>query len=89
MDAERASLDGAPIIYLHAKASVFNNELAVVSSANLNGRSMRWDTEAGLAFRKPEEGSMFREVLQQSVLDSSLQRAEWLGAADAAGCLHR
>ncbi|MDF0595637.1 phospholipase D family protein [Psychromarinibacter halotolerans] len=63
MDAERASLDGAPIIYLHAKASVFNNELAVVSSANLNGRSMRWDTEAGLAFRKPEDVTMIREAL--------------------------
>ena len=44
----RDSLSGAPIIYIHAKVSIFDRREAIVSSANLNGRSMRWDTECGL-----------------------------------------
>jgi len=39
---------GAPLIYVHAKLSIFDDQSAVVSSANLNGRSLRWDTEAGV-----------------------------------------
>ncbi|WP_179381106.1 phospholipase D-like domain-containing protein [Jannaschia marina] len=42
------SLYGAPLIYLHAKLSIFDDTLAIVSSANLNGRSFYWDTEAGV-----------------------------------------
>lgn len=43
----RAKLYGAPLIYLHAKVSIFDDQRAIVSSANLNGRSLHWDTEAG------------------------------------------
>ncbi|WP_246831289.1 phospholipase D family protein [Pseudotabrizicola formosa] len=49
----RDLLAKAPLIYIHAKVSVFDH-LAIISSANLNGRSMRWDTEAGVAFTRPE-----------------------------------
>lgn len=45
----RDKLNGAPIVYIHAKVSVFDDNAAIVSSANLNGRSLRWDTEAGVA----------------------------------------
>jgi phosphatidylserine/phosphatidylglycerophosphate/cardiolipin synthase-like enzyme len=44
----RAQLKGAPLVYIHAKVSIFDDHQAIVSSANLNGRSLRWDTEAGL-----------------------------------------
>ena len=44
----RALLYGAPIVYIHSKVSIFDDAAAIVSSANLNGRSLRWDTEAGL-----------------------------------------
>jgi phosphatidylserine/phosphatidylglycerophosphate/cardiolipin synthase-like enzyme len=44
----RDQLHGAPLVYVHAKVSVFDDTGAIVSSANLNGRSMRWDTEAGV-----------------------------------------
>ncbi|WP_284164805.1 phospholipase D-like domain-containing protein [Frigidibacter sp. SD6-1] len=44
----RASPEGAPLIYIHSKVSLFDETAAIVSSANLNGRSLRWDTEAGL-----------------------------------------
>lgn len=45
----------APIIYLHAKASIFDDHTGIVSSANLNGRSMSWDTEAGVATQTDAE----------------------------------
>ncbi len=45
---DRDTLDRAPLIYVHAKVSIFDDRAAVVSSANLNGRSFYWDTEAGV-----------------------------------------
>ncbi len=54
ISTDRASLHGAPLVYLHAKVSVFDGRAAIVSSANLNGRSMRWDTEAGLHLDQPD-----------------------------------
>lgn len=47
-ESGRATLHGAPIVYIHSKVSFFDDTAAIVSSANLNGRSLRWDTEAGL-----------------------------------------
>ncbi len=46
---------GAPLVYVHAKVSVFDDVAAVVSSANLNGRSLRWDTEAGVYLNAPND----------------------------------
>lgn len=51
----REVLHGAPIIYIHAKVSVFDDSAAIVSSANLNGRSLRWDTEAGVVLRERDQ----------------------------------
>lgn len=47
-DDRRDRLHAAPLVYVHAKVSIFDNTSAIVSSANLNGRSFRWDTEAGV-----------------------------------------
>ena len=44
----RDTLAGSSIIYVHAKVSIFDDTSAIVSSANLNGRSLYWDTEAGV-----------------------------------------
>lgn len=41
-------LTGSPMIYLHSKVLITDGCFAMVGSANLNGRSMRWDTEAAL-----------------------------------------
>ena len=49
----RDMLSGSPIIYVHSKVAVFDRELAIIGSANLNGRSMRWDTEAAIACSHP------------------------------------
>ena len=49
----RDTLCGSPIIYVHSKVSIFDQDRAIVSSANLNGRSMNWDTEAGVMLNDP------------------------------------
>jgi phospholipase D1/2 len=55
----------APIVYVHAKVSVFDGRAAVVSSANLNGRSHRWDTEAGVALEAPDQAAFLQERLMR------------------------
>ena len=63
-----------PIIYLHAKVSLFDEHTGIVSSANLNGRSMRWDTEAGI---RTENAKEVAQIKQRCF-------AHWLGdGADA------
>lgn len=46
--AGRDNLHGAEIIYVHSKIAIADDNDAIVGSANLNGRSMRWDTEAAV-----------------------------------------
>ncbi|HMO72818.1 MAG TPA: phospholipase D-like domain-containing protein [Paracoccaceae bacterium] len=62
-DGGRAQLKGAPLVYIHAKVSIFDGECAIVSSANLNGRSLRWDTEAGVVMTRPDEVAALRRRL--------------------------
>lgn len=62
-DRSRAQLKGAPLVYIHAKVSLFDATRAIVSSANLNGRSLRWDTEAGLVIDRPETVAGLRRRL--------------------------
>ncbi|QFT64168.1 phosphatidylserine/phosphatidylglycerophosphate/cardiolipin synthase family protein [Roseivivax sp. THAF30] len=45
------SLHGAAPIYVHAKVVIIDGDFGLVGSANLNGRSLRWDTEASILFR--------------------------------------
>lgn len=59
----RAQLRGAHLIYIHAKVSIFDDRAAIVSSANLNGRSMRWDTEAGVVLTDTGTVSDLRQRL--------------------------
>nr|WP_244867584.1 phospholipase D-like domain-containing protein [Vannielia litorea] len=59
----RVALRGAPMIYVHAKLSVFDDRAAIVSSANLNGRSLRWDTEAGVEVAAEETQNIRERVL--------------------------
>lgn len=57
----RDRMHGAPLVYIHAKVSVFDNTAAIVSSANLNGRSLHWDTEAGVFLHRKEDAIALRE----------------------------
>lgn len=62
----------APIIYLHAKVSVFDDHTGIISSANLNGRSLNWDTEAGVCAETKAEVAQIKERCF----------SHWLGAGD-------
>ncbi|WP_137109879.1 phospholipase D-like domain-containing protein [Rhodobacter sp. SY28-1] len=64
-DRGRAQLKGAPLVYIHAKVSIFDDHRAIVSSANLNGRSLRWDTEAGLVLTDPATVGGLRQRLME------------------------
>ena len=71
----RDTLCHSPIIYVHAKVSIFDEDHAVISSANLNGRSLRWDTEAGVSLELRQEVSGLRHRILRHWL--------WEGAEDA------
>jgi phospholipase D1/2 len=64
----RDRLLGAPLIYVHAKVSIFDTASAIISSANLNARSFFWDTEAGVKLTDRQD----IETLRQRVM------AHWL-----------
>ncbi len=60
---DRDALQDAPIIYVHSKVSVFDDNRAILSSANLNGRSLRWDTEAGLDITQSDQVAALRTAV--------------------------
>ena len=70
-DAEtgRGQAYGSGIVYLHSKVVIADDRAALVSSANLNGRSFRWDTEAGLLWTEEASIRELRERLWHSHLD--------------------
>ena len=41
----------------------FDDRAAIVSSANLNGRSLRWDSEAGVVLTDPRDVGTLRQRL--------------------------
>jgi len=47
-------LSGSPVIYVHSKVLMTDRDFAMIGSANLNGRSLRWDTEAALRITQPD-----------------------------------
>ncbi len=56
-------LSGSPIIHVHNKVLVVDDTFALVGSANLNGRSLRWDTEAALCVTDLERINLLRRTL--------------------------
>ena len=81
ISTNRATLRGSPIVYLHAKVSIFDDRAAIVSSANLNGRSMNWDTEAGGMLTDGAEVDRVRRAvtgawLPEHVPDAAFQPSE-------------
>ncbi len=50
-DAEGPAIDNAAPIYLHSKVTLVDDTSAMIGSANMNGRSMRWDIEASALIR--------------------------------------
>jgi hypothetical protein len=56
-------LAGSPIIYVHNKVLVRDDDYALIGSANLNGRSMQWDTEAAVRITAPDRMRAVRQKL--------------------------
>ncbi len=79
-------LQGSPVIHLHSKVLITDQSFALVGSANLNGRSMRWDTEAALRITDPGRISTlwetlarhwWRDHLTETMLDPKLALQAW------------
>ncbi|SNT35417.1 phospholipase D family protein [Tropicimonas sediminicola] len=88
----RDTLCGAPIIYVHAKVACIDDERALVSSANLNGRSLWWDTEAGVALDDPRDVRHLRQRVMRhwlpkdagdDLFDLDSAAGTWRGLAQA------
>lgn len=77
-DEGRATDHDAPLVYVHSKVSIFDDRRAIVSSANLNGRSLGWDSEAGIATQTPQEVA----ALTQRCFSN------WLGPDADDACFH-
>jgi phosphatidylserine/phosphatidylglycerophosphate/cardiolipin synthase-like enzyme len=69
---DRATLQGALIVYVHAKVSIFDSRDAIVGSANLNARSMRWDTETAVHWRDRESVQALQNELLASHFDHAV-----------------
>lgn len=80
-----SALHGAPIIYVHAKVLVSDGTAALVSSANLNGRSMRWDTEAGVELGADDAQRLFAGAVAhwfpEIPPDDPTRAADWAALA--------
>lgn len=61
----------AGMIYVHSKLLIADDRVALVSSANINGRSFNWDSEFGLLWEEPAEVERFRRRLWGQLLDMS------------------
>ncbi len=59
----KQTLSGSPLIHVHNKVLVEDARFALVGSANLNGRSLYWDTEAAVRITDPARIHTLRERL--------------------------
>jgi phosphatidylserine/phosphatidylglycerophosphate/cardiolipin synthase-like enzyme len=66
--AHGAPVKGAGIVYLHAKVTLVDDRFGIVGSANLNGRSMLWDTEASVLFTDAGQVDGLRRTLAEKWL---------------------
>lgn len=77
---------GAGIVYVHSKVLIADSHTALVGSANLNGRSLLWDTEASVLWRDRVEVARFFETIGVSLLGEDHgpldDVATWRAAAD-------
>lgn len=79
----RRTIDGHPVVYIHSKVFIVDHRLAIVTSANLNGRSLRWDTEAGVVWEDVEAVTAFERRIWADHLGSVFDGRE-IGPDNAA-----
>lgn len=88
---DRGTAFGAGTIYVHAKLLIADDRHALVSSANINGRSLRWDTEFGVLWEDAAGVAAFRRRAWSQLLASEADGgvgaevglATWRRIADA------
>jgi phospholipase D1/2 len=84
---------GAGMIHVHSKLILADDDFALLSSANINGRSFRWDTELGFLWHEPGAIGAFRreawELLLGRPIDFPVSQAlhEWREQAVANAAL--
>ena len=87
-DGTPLPVEGSGIIYLHSKVTLVDDATAIVGSANLNGRSLLWDTEASVQFDDAKAIDNLRERLARKWLcdnAGNITQAEtWMTAAETA-----
>ena len=76
---DEPELDEAALVYLHSKVTMIDNKAVVIGSANLNGRSLRWDSEASVLLRDPAFCETFFDRLTE----------KWLRGKSDVGDLNR
>ena len=74
----RDELYGRGMVYVHAKVMTVDDHTAIVGSANINGRSMQWDTELCVLVRSPE----FVRDLKERLFDAHLGRPDLASETD-------
>ncbi len=78
---------GAGIVYVHSKVLIADGKAAMVGSANLNDRSLRWDTEASALWREAPPVAALLDRLAESWLGPAPGPADrvatWREAAEA------
>lgn len=79
---DRSALHEAPIIFVHSKVSIFDDTAGLVSSANLNGRSMRWDTELGLELADREQVRALRQRVMSVWLPDGATPDHWAASPE-------
>lgn len=62
---------GAGMIHVHSKMLIADDDLALISSANINGRSFRWDSELGFLWHEPGAVGAFRREAWGTLLGRS------------------
>lgn len=83
---DRAALNGAPIIYVHAKVAIFDDISAIVASANLNGRSMKWDVETGVVLTETDQVQALRKAVLQHWLPKGADQSYVVTATAFENC---
>lgn len=66
---DRGTAFGSGVIHVHAKLLIADDRSCLVSSANINGRSFKWDTEFGMLWQDAPAITAFRRRLWQQLLD--------------------
>lgn len=67
-ESDRGTAYGSGVIHVHSKVLMADDATCLVSSANINGRSFKWDTEFGMLWQDAETIRDFRQRLWRQLL---------------------